>query len=67
VRVFERLRQLLAASGVHDDPDVDLFTALIGGLIVQQWANDPGGRRWARLIDRAIDMYADALDLPKES
>jgi hypothetical protein len=34
---------------------------------VQQWANDPGGRRWARLIDRAIDMYADALDLPKES
>ncbi len=48
------------------EADVDLYTALIGGLVDQQWANDPGGSRWARLLDRAIDMYADNLDLPRE-
>jgi AcrR family transcriptional regulator len=46
--------------------DVDLYTALIAGLVNQQWANDPGGSRWGRLLDRAIDMYADDLDLPEE-
>lgn len=46
--------------------DVDLYTALIAGLVDQQWANDPGGDRWERLLDRAVDMYADNLHLPKE-
>ena len=55
------------ALGVElSDADVDLYTALIAGLVDQQWANDPGGARWARLLDRAIDMYADNLDLPRE-
>lgn len=48
------------------EADIDLYTALIAGLVSQQWANDPGGSRWRRLLDRAIDMYADNLDLPKE-
>jgi hypothetical protein len=48
------------------EADIDLYTALVGGLVDQQWANDPGGSRWARLLDRAIDMYADNLDLPLE-
>ena len=46
--------------------DVDLFTALVAGLVDQQWANDPGGSRWANLLDRAIDMFADNLGLPQE-
>jgi hypothetical protein len=56
----------MAGLGVTSNADVDLFTALVSGLVDQQWANDPGGTRWARLIDRAIDMYADAVGLPKE-
>jgi AcrR family transcriptional regulator len=64
VRVLERLRAGMAGLGITADEDVDLFTALIGGLVGQQWANDPGGDRWARLLDRAVDMYADALHLP---
>jgi hypothetical protein len=57
----------LAAAGLDlEQADVDLYTALIAGLVDQQWANDPGGDRWGRLLDRAIDMYADNLDLPKE-
>jgi AcrR family transcriptional regulator len=66
VRAFARMLEALAAIGVHEDADIDLYTALIAGLIDQQWANDPGGTRWARLVDRAVDMYADALGLPEE-
>ena len=59
----ERLRAL----GVDpSEADIDLYTALLAGLVDQQWANDPGGSRWARLLDRAVDMYADNLDLPRE-
>jgi AcrR family transcriptional regulator len=61
--MVERLQSL----GLHPSgADIDLYTALIGGLVDQQWANDPGGSRWGRLLDRAIDMYADNLGLPKE-
>jgi AcrR family transcriptional regulator len=59
--------EALVAIGLDaSEADVDLFTALVAGLVDQQWANDPGGDRWARLLDRAVDMYADYLDLPKE-
>jgi hypothetical protein len=41
-----------------DDPDaLDLYTALVAGVINQQLSNDPGGDRYSRLIDRVIDMY----------
>jgi AcrR family transcriptional regulator len=66
VKVFERFREEVAAIGITDDADIDLYTALVAGLVDQQWANDPGGTRWARLLDRAVDMYADALALPEE-
>ncbi|HEY9350860.1 MAG TPA: TetR/AcrR family transcriptional regulator [Acidothermales bacterium] len=64
VRVFERLRRQLSEFGVTEDADVDLMTAVIAGLIDQQLANDPGGDRWGRLLDRAMDMYADQVGLP---
>jgi len=63
VEVLERLRRELAAIGIRDEAGVDLFTALVGGLIDQQLANDPGGDRWRRLLDRVIDMYANELKL----
>ncbi len=65
VRVLEGLHVRMAAIGVTDGADLDLYTALVSGLVDQQWANDPGGDRWARLLDRAVDMYADALHLPR--
>ncbi|OLT23032.1 hypothetical protein BJF78_32520 [Pseudonocardia sp. CNS-139] len=65
VRVLGRLRAHLARLGVTGDEDVDLFTALLAGLVDQQWANDPGGDRWTRLLDRAVDMYADAVGIPR--
>lgn len=54
---LQRLGELLAASGAADPAAVDLWTALCTGLATQQISNDPGGRRWADLVDRAVDMY----------
>jgi AcrR family transcriptional regulator len=63
VEVIRLLRDRLASYGVSRDQDIDLFTAIVGGLVDGQLANDPGGERYARLLDRAIDMYADNLGL----
>jgi AcrR family transcriptional regulator len=64
VDVLERVRRHLHTFGVDDPGDVDLLLALIGGLVNAQLANDPGGDRWARLLDKGVDMFADNLGLP---
>jgi AcrR family transcriptional regulator len=66
LRVYAAFRSVLAGIGVTADTDADLLTALISGLIHQQWANDPDGVRWARLIDRVVEMFANDIGLPKE-
>ncbi len=57
--VVDRARALFMAAGVSDPVQFDLWTALISGLASQQLANDPGGERWVRLVDDAVDMFAD--------
>jgi AcrR family transcriptional regulator len=64
VQVLDRTRGYLARFGVDRPDRFDLFTALIGGLIDAQQANDPGGDRCARLLDQAVGMFADYLGLP---
>ena len=59
IEVVERSREWLAASGITNPAHFDLWTALVSGLASQQLANDPGGDRWQRLIDDAVDMFAD--------
>jgi AcrR family transcriptional regulator len=71
VALIERFQTFLADHGMTDPDAQDTWTALISGLSNQQLANDPGGARWARLIDRAVDMYLaefapDALTSPKK-
>jgi len=65
IEVLERARRHLARFGVQGNERVDLFTALIGGLVDAQQANDLGGDRWARLLDDAIDMFANHVGIPK--
>lgn len=65
VRIAERLDAELARFGITDPAAADLFTALTAGLVDQQWANDPGGDRWRRLLDRVIDMYAEEMGLSR--
>jgi AcrR family transcriptional regulator len=47
----------LEAAGVAGEPALDVFRALITGLVTLQVANDPGGDRWIRLQDDAFDMF----------
>jgi AcrR family transcriptional regulator len=63
VQVLEALRERMAGWGVERQQDIDLYVALIGGLVDAQLANDPGGSRWSRLVERAVDMYVDDLGL----
>jgi AcrR family transcriptional regulator len=59
---YEVGRQMLAAAGVTDQRNVDIFTALANGLAHQQVANDPGGQRWVRLAGRVTEMFLADVD-----
>ena len=57
VRALAEARKWLALNGVTESRHVDLLTALVTGLVNQQVANDPGGRRWTGLLDESISMF----------
>ncbi len=58
-QVLEHARARFEDAGLTDPADFDLATAVTAGLAAQQTANQPGGDRWLRLVDEAIDMYLD--------
>jgi AcrR family transcriptional regulator len=66
VRTMQLSLDLLAAMGVTDRGDVEIWFALLGGLIDQQLANDPGGTSRRELLDRAVDMWCDSVGLTPE-
>ena len=57
VQALDLSREALRAAGAPRDADLDLWTALLSGLVSQQISNDPGGQRWSGLVDEAVDMY----------
>jgi AcrR family transcriptional regulator len=57
VRALDNARQRLERVGAQDPRDLDLWTALMTGLVDQQISNDPGGDRWIGLIDDAVAMF----------
>jgi AcrR family transcriptional regulator len=59
--VGERLHR----AGVTSPRHLDLWTALLTGLASQQLTNDPGGDRWSRLAEEAVDMFLEHVDAPK--
>ena len=56
-----------ARHGVSKQDEIDLLVAIVGGMVDTQLANDPGGDRWSRLLDRAIDMLADNVGITERS
>lgn len=64
VASLERMGRQLAAAGLGDPRQIDLWTAVVTGLTDQQISNDPGGDRWARLLDEAVDMLCDHAGIP---
>lgn len=64
-RVLDVTRADFARAGITGPDRLDLWTGLIAGLIAQQLANDPGGRRWVRLLDEVMDMFFDHINRPR--
>jgi AcrR family transcriptional regulator len=62
--VMELFGTEMKRMGITDEGAMDLWVALVGGLVDSQLANDPGGGRYQLLLDRAVDMYADHVGLP---
>jgi AcrR family transcriptional regulator len=67
VRALDSARQLLERAGVRSSRQLDLWTALMTGLVDQQISNDPGGDRWIRLIDDAVAMFLAHSASPQTS
>jgi AcrR family transcriptional regulator len=59
VRALEDLRQRLWAVGIVESRHLDLWTALVAGLVNQQASNDPGGDRWIKLVDESVSMLLE--------
>lgn len=57
-RSFESLEALVELT----QEDRDLVTGVLAGLLSQQFANDPGGTRWVRLHDDAVDLVVPRLE-----
>ena len=64
IAAYERMRGIMRRCGVHAQADLDLYTAMTGGFVDQQLANDPGGSRWRRQLPRLVDMYCDEVGMP---
>ena len=52
----------IEAFGELAQSDRDLWTAIVGGLVAQQLANDPGGTRWLGLMDDAVDLFVGRIE-----
>jgi AcrR family transcriptional regulator len=66
IEALEINRQALVEAGGTDPQDLDLLTGLVTGLVDQQVSNDPGGDRWYRLLDDALDMFFAHIDVRKK-
>ncbi len=60
-RVLDGGRRSLAGVGLHGDDHLEMWTSLLSGVVAQQTANEPGGDRFVRHVDRLIDMYLGNL------
>lgn len=50
------VREDLEAAGVPGQRGIDVWRVVVGGIVTQQNSNAPGGHRWTRLVDEAVDM-----------
>lgn len=67
VKVLEGVGAWFERNGFGGPAALDLATSLITGLAGQQIANDPGGDRWARLVDTAVDMFITCSKVTRQA
>jgi AcrR family transcriptional regulator len=65
-RLVDRCAGLLAAAGAGGPGQIDVYTALVGGLGAQQISNDPGGDRYTRHLEALLDVFLDHF-VPQEA
>ncbi len=58
-QVLGRAVKIIHEAGVTQPGDVDCIIAMVAGIIEAQMANDPGGTRWTRHLNRLVDLYVD--------
>ena len=63
---YAQFRAEFASLGITDEADLDLWTAIATGLTDQQISNDPGGDRWQRLLEPAVDLFCNHVGLPPD-
>jgi AcrR family transcriptional regulator len=54
-----RAGKVMNEAGVVEQGDIDCIVAMTAGLMEGQLANDPGGNRWTRHLNRLVDLYVD--------
>ena len=54
---LQETRSMARAAGLRGQRTLDLFMATTRGLVAMQVANEPGGDRWVRLVDEAVDVF----------
>ncbi len=57
VRALAFAQERLALNGITEARHLDMWTALLTGLVDQQVSNDPGGDRWTRLTEEVVTMF----------
>jgi AcrR family transcriptional regulator len=62
VEAADHTRALLRRVGARRKTDIDVWTAMISGLVTQQISNDPDGTRWVDRCDDIVDMFFAWLD-----
>ena len=66
VHGFNRVLDFFARHGLTDPRCIDMYTAVLTGLVDQQTSNDPGGDRWTRLVDDAVEMFLAFAETTKK-
>lgn len=61
IEALDRIVGVMRQAGVDDQGDIDCLVAITAGLMQSQLANDPGGDRWVRHLDRMTDLQLDHL------
>ncbi len=62
---FESMLAWMTEKDINVPGAIDLFTAIGTGLTDQQISNDPGGDRWTRLADEAVEMFLNHIESKK--
>jgi AcrR family transcriptional regulator len=62
VEALDATRGLLRSVGARRKGDIDVWTAMLSGLVTQQISNDPEGTRWIDRCDDSVDMFLAWID-----